>query len=165
VSWKTIKAVIETVVLLDSLSLALGVGGVSALLLGIWASLLKMSSVHIALVMLGAFVLGVLLLNGVRAFLRGASRAPDYEAWDEVLELTIHQIASLWAERDPLLPHDSRAYAYFRALKENAQYDALPVISKNNGNIDGNATISRGDLIAFFEKRGERPKFLFPDAR
>jgi hypothetical protein len=90
-SWASIKSAIETVVLLDKLGVALGIGGFSAIVCGLWAHMTQLPTVLVAEIGLAAFVLAVLGFNGWRAFLkhRGRQRL-NFTRWDRVAVLVVY---------------------------------------------------------------------------
>jgi hypothetical protein len=158
------KAIIQTIVLFDRLGVALGFGGISAILFGLWASMSNLPPVIVALVGLAALTLSVLAINGWRAYLKNRGQNPDYARWDLVNNLTLAQAAELWEEQDPigLGRPNMESYPRYRMLHERAVAGELRV---DNPTVGIRAMVTRQELIRFANSLGERPKFLFRDAR
>lgn len=135
-----------------------------------------------AVLALSAFALIILIAvvpKIVRAIASSApADRPAYEAWDDVKELMLFQAACLWVEREPANPMPmGEAYARFSMLKEAARNRELPVVqdvgsalgsafkAARGEKVHANATtfVSREALKAYAEKRGLRPRFLFPN--
>lgn len=95
------KKAVETLILLDRFGAALGIGGISALIFGLWAWVSQMASGVVALIAVAAFTLGLLLVNGIRAYLKARKERfppPDYEAWDNNTVLTLKQASCMWGD-------------------------------------------------------------------
>jgi hypothetical protein len=162
VSWEQFKKAVETLVLLDKLGVVFGVGGMSALVFGLWAQMSDLPVVHVVLTALAAFAVSVVAINGWRAYRK--SQRPNYTKWDMVNEFTLTQAAELWEEQDPigLGRPNQESYPRLRMMKEKARSAELAV---NDPTAGAKAIATRSALIAFAQKLGQRPKFLYPDER
>lgn len=168
-----IKATIEAVLLLDKIGIAIGLGGMGALLSGLWASMSKLPPVLIFLCAGMGFAIFFVSFNAVRAFIKHRDSTPHYENWDDLQQLSILQVARLWCERNPLAKWDQRSYAFARLLKEQVRTGKIQKVPGpglvNIAEIGGDSGIAdlieRDELHRLAKNRGERPKFLFKEMR
>ena len=100
---------------------------------------------------------------------------PNYEAWDQVRELTLIRAACLWAEQEPvnhpiqMMPEAQPRYTMLIEACRGGELKAF--VRYNTGEVhpvndpDFGHFLRRDDLKKFAESRGEKPKFLFPEER
>jgi hypothetical protein len=87
---------------------------------------------------------------------------PDYSAWKHVDQLSVAQIAHLWAQEDPNTPIKSSEYTGFRtALLQAIDQGKLTTASQFRFGNSEDWTVSRAELRRYMEAIGERPRFLF----
>lgn len=115
---------------------------------------------------------------------RSSPRSPPslFEGWDLVDPLSLRDAASLWAEVDPNETPgrvlDGAAGGMLRMLqlvatqkeiKITTPWPSIGVIPegfpRDPATIPDASTVTRAELRKFAEARGDRPRFLFPDAR
>jgi len=99
----------------------------------------------------------------------------DFTSWDQVSEFALFHAAWLWAEKEPKSPvQGSPQYGYFLMLTEairtkelNTVVDVSTLSSVHGRRFSPatHVTINRDELRGFAEKRGMRPKFLYPEDR
>ena len=102
---------------------------------------------------------------------------PNYDAWDQSKALSIITAASLFADCDPVdhptaMEVMTNIKPWYRMLTEaikNGELNAY-IRYKHGAEITTRApefghVVKRDELVAFAEKRGLRPKFLFPEER
>jgi hypothetical protein len=108
---------------------------------------------------------------------------PDFDRWDKEPILRLYQAACLWCDEEPSLPMPSAARTQFESLRDALYSGDLTGhlsldesiraawgrhIKRANAADDPitvNTKFKRDQLIAYAEKTGERPRFLFPAAR
>jgi hypothetical protein len=180
--WDWIGLIWQVVVLLGLSGLVVTVGSaVAAILKGLPWPLALMG----AFCTLVATVYLALLPFAVRAYREltalkvassaGAALPVAYEAWRHVDNFTLREAAHLWIEREPTPGNatpevDAWGNAFAAAIRKGE----LTFIHKRNPktaqeiidekySADLSTEVSRGDLIAFAEKHGYKPRFLFPE--
>lgn len=96
---------------------------------------------------------------------------PNYKVWDDVDIFDQLQVVCLWAEFEPSLEalKEERCQALQRRLKEARQEGLLlindPIKVFSNGKLEYQQLYQRYELIAYAERDGLRPAFLFPETR
>jgi len=101
-----------------------------------------------------------------------AAPGPDYAAWDGVRRLQLFQAACLWNEETPPDRYEGlsgSALARLLMLQEAIEEGDLIIdgvwLISSSARRDAERPVTRPDLKRFAEKKGVRPKFLYPDAR
>lgn len=141
-----LKLAVESIVLLDKLVPVLGLGGLSSILWGVWGTLSLMAPIKIGLVMFAGFTLTVLLINGIRAFLKARTErlmVQSFKAWALVEKIPISDAAILLARSYD----NSIVRPYFKMLKEKAEQGAIKAEKVEKGNYNMRSLISREELI------------------
>lgn len=160
--WSRIRLAIESIVLLDKLVPVFGLAGLSGILWGLWGSISGMSPIFIGLTMLSALTLTVLLINGVRAYLKSrADRlvAQSFKGWALVEKLPLGDVAYLWAGS-----YDAKAARpYLKMLKEQATLGNLKAEKVNSEHYNVDSLVTREELVKLAQRIRDHPKFLFDD--
>ena len=101
---------------------------------------------------------------------------PDYDVWDPTNDFTVAQVCCLWVEVDPVFSLDDQncnnpevvaiAQMFYSEIVSGrlpSTYIHMPVRGLEHKYEE--ATVSRDDLKELAERKGCKPKFLFPAAR
>lgn len=97
----------------------------------------------------------------------------NFSAWDNVDVFSLWQAACLWAEKAPTWPlANDDEVAYFTMLRQ-AWKNKQILVTSDTYNRERKITFRpyrdvefpRSELIKYAEKKGARPKFLYPEER
>ena len=165
------KAIIESIKQLWGLLTEIGIaqtisGGVASGALTIWSYIEGAKTSQLMFIAIATFCCVFVFYNSARFVYREYKQYPDYDAWDKVSELTVWQVACLWANQSPYnkLTPDTKAYPFLRMLKSDIASGKL----LSTADVSGTgmwATLSREDLIKYATEKGEKPPFLFRECR
>ena len=106
---------------------------------------------------------GLWLYNGIADLKK--SRAFDYVSWDLVNEFTFQHAANLWVGERPYSGFNDSATAIYKMLVEQASSRSLKANKRGYALYAMDSEVMRADLVELAKRVGQRPKFLFKDAR
>ena len=94
------------------------------------------------------------------------NRKANFIEWDKVQKISVWQVAWLWQDLEPQdkNPVGGAAYPVFQWLKEALEKKLI----KNAEQVNDSwieSRLNRQDLVDYAIKKGERPKFLYPNQR
>ena len=113
---------------------------------------------------------------------------PDFEASDKRKDFQLYEAACLWFDRKPILPMPRAAKRMYRELKAGVESGGLAGIFTNDAldnalysaafrhkiakpgedfypPITPHTKVKRAALLRWAEKRGDKPRFLYPERR
>ena len=142
-------------------------GTIAGSVVGVLTALASQSLWVIALSSVAAFALMPWGFIGWRTLEDLRYRAADFEKWDRVDLPALWQAACLYDDIEPypLLRDGTPSYASLQMLKSEIMAGTLKVAGEYGVGGDTWPRVRRADLRRIAERRGDRPKSLFPEDR